>query len=295
MYYVMQFYASDFLWKYDIIFIEMMTMNFMQILSNNRNKLTKSEKRLAEYILAHSEQVIYSTMKSLGKNAGTGDATIVRLCKKLGFSGFSQLKIALAQESMVPQKKENETSYYGASADMLINSIRKTEQLINPKSLDKAVDLLLNAQRVYLFGVGHSGESAKDYEKTWLRIGLIAQAETDPHIQVQVSTLLSDKDVVIGLSLSGHTRDTYDSLELAKESGAKIITISNDLNSPISQLGDARLQTAVGEFMNIGSVAGQISQLYLCDVLARGYEKKTDRDTNKMKEKALRAVIKKSI
>ena len=68
---------------------------------------------------------------------------------------------------------------------------------------------------------GHSGESAKDYEKTWLRIGLIAQAETDPHIQVQVSTLLSDKDVVIGLSLSGHTRDTYDSLELAKESGAK--------------------------------------------------------------------------
>lgn len=270
-------------------------MNFMQILDSNKEKLTKSEKKLASYIATHSEQVIYSTMKSLGKNAGTGDATIVRLCKKLGFSGFSQLKIALAQESMVPQKKEKESSYYGASADMLINSIRKTEQLISQKSLDKAVDLLLNAKRVYLFGVGHSGESAKDYEKTWLRIGLIAQAETDPHIQVQVSTLLNDKDVVVGLSLSGHTRDTYDSLELAKKAGAKIITISNDLNSPISQLGDARLQTAVGEFMNIGSVAGQVSQLYLCDVLARGYEEKTALDTNKMKEKALRAVIKKSI
>ena len=270
-------------------------MNFMQILDSNKEKLTKSEKKLAGYIATHSEQVIYSTMKSLGKNAGTGDATIVRLCKKLGFSGFSQLKIALAQESMVPQKKEKESSYYGASADMLINSIRKTEQLISQKSLDKAVDLLLNAKRVYLFGVGHSGESAKDYEKTWLRIGLIAQAETDPHIQVQVSTLLNDKDVVVGLSLSGHTRDTYDSLELAKKAGAKIITISNDLNSPISQLGDARLQTAICEFMNICSVAGQVSQLYLCYVLARGYEEKTALDTNKMKEKALRAVIKKSI
>ena len=59
--------------------------------------------------------------------------------------------------------------------------------------------------------------------------------------------------------------------------------------------GDARLQTAVGEFTNIGSVSGQVSQLYLCDVLARGYEQKTDIDTDKLKERALQAVIKKSI
>lgn len=270
-------------------------MNYLQLLNENKNKLTKSEARLAEYIAAHSEQVIYSTMKSLGQNANTGDATIVRLCKKLGFAGFSQLKIALAQESMVPQQKEKADTYYAASATTLINSIHKTEELLNEESLNKAIQLLLNANRVYLFGVGHSGESAKDYEKTWLRIGLVAHAENDPHIQVQVSTLLSDQDVVVGLSLSGHTRDTYDSLELAKEKGAKIITISNDLNSPISLLGDARLQTAVGEFMNIGSVAGQISQLYLCDVLARGYEEQTSIDTDKLKEAALRAVIKKSI
>lgn len=271
------------------------TMEFIQILNNNKDKLTKSEERLAEYIATHSEQVIYSTMKSLGKNANTGDATIVRLCKKLGFSGFSQLKIALAQESMIPEEKEEKATFYSSSANTLINSINKTEHLLDAKSLNQAIDLLLHAHRVYLFGVGHSGESAKDYEKTWLRIGLIAHAENDPHIQVQVSTLLSDQDVVVGLSLSGHTRDTYDSLKLAKQSGAKIITISNDLNSPISQLGDVRLQTAVGEFMNIGSVAGQVSQLYLCDVLARGFEEKTSTDTAKMKEKALKAVIKKSI
>lgn len=270
-------------------------MDFMQILNEHQKELTKSEERLAEYIASHRERVIYSTMKKTGQEAKTGDATIVRLCKKLGFSGFSELKIALAQDSMAPAKPSKNKTFYDESANTLINSITQTQHLISQDSMNKAIELLLKAKRVYLFGVGHSGASAQDYEKTWLRIGLIAHAEIDPHIQVQVSTLLNKHDVVVGLSLSGHTRDTYDSLELAKQNGAKIITISNDLNSPISLLGDARLQTAVSEFMNIGSVSGQVSQLYLCDVLARGYEEKSKLDINKMKEKALRAVMKKSI
>ena len=117
----------------------------------------------------------------------------------------------------------------------------------------------------------------------------------DPHIQVQVATLLNKDDVVVGLSLSGHTKDTYDSLKVAKDYGAKILAITNDLNSPIAQLGDVSLQTSVSEFMNIGSVAGQVSQLYLCDVLAREYEKLNKVDVDKIKERALSEVMKKSI
>lgn len=146
-----------------------------------------------------------------------------------------------------------------------------------------------------MFGVGHSGESANDFAKTWLRIGLIAHAESDPHIQVQISSLLGPKDVVVGLSLSGHTKDTYDSLKFAKKNGAKIITISNDLNSPIAELGDVQLQTAVSEFSSVGTVAGQVSQLYLCDVLARGYEITTKVDSQELKEKVLVEILKKEI
>ena len=250
-------------------------MEFIQLYNQNKDKLTKSENKLANYIAAHTERVIYDTIKSLGKATNTGDATIVRLCKKLGYSGFSDLKIALAQ--------------------VLISSIEKTEELINPPTLKKAVSLLAKAQRIHIFGVGHSGESARDYERTWLRIGLIANAESDPHIQVQVATLLNKDDVVVGLSLSGHTKDTYDSLNVAKDYGAKILAITNDLTSPIAQLGDVSLQTSVSEFMSIGSVAGQVSQLYLCDVLAREYEKRNKVDVDKIKERALAAVIKKSI
>lgn len=273
-------------------------MNFIQLFNHNKNNLTKSEIKLANYIATHSERVIYDSIKSLGQAAGTSDATIIRLCKKLGFSGFSSLKISLAQESMtqeVSSTSDNDKGFYADSANLLINSISKTENLIVPDNLLKAVKLLSSAKQVYLFGIGHSGESAKDFAKTWLRIGLIAHAEVDPHIQVQISSLLSKKDVVVGLSLSGHTKDTYDSLNLAQKNGAKIITISNDLSSPIAELGNVQLQTAVSEFTSVGSVAGQVSQLYLCDVLARGYEIYTKIDSRIIKEKVLKEILKKGI
>ena len=268
-------------------------MEFIQRYNQNKDKLTKSENKLANYIATHTEHVIYDTIKSLGTATNTGDATIVRLCKKLGYSGFSDLKIALAQDSMMTTSKSHEEAQTSSelSSKVLISSIEKTEELINPSVLKQEA----KARRIHIFGLGHSGGSARDYERTWLRIGLIANAESDPHIQVQVATLLSKDDLVVGLSLCGHTKDTYDSLKVAKEYGAKIIAITNDLTSPIAQLGDVSLQTSVSEFMNIGTVAGQVSQLYLCDVLAREYEKLNKVDVDKIKEQALAAVMKKSI
>lgn len=273
-------------------------MNFIQLFNKNKNNLTKSEIKLANYIATHSEKVIYDSISSLGTDSNTSDATIIRLCKKLGFSGFSDLKIYLAQETMRPNKLKSQNksnNYYTDSANLLIKSITQTENLIVLKNLKAAVKLLANAKQVYLFGVGHSGESAKDFAKTWLRIGLIAHAEVDPHTQVQISSLLNANDVVVGLSLSGHTKDTYESLKLAKNNGAKIITISNELNSPIAELADIQLQTAVSEFRSVGSVAGQVSQLYLCEILARGYEIDTKIDTHELKEKVLKEILKKEI
>lgn len=271
-------------------------MNFIQLFNQNKSNLTKSENKLANYIATHSEHVIYDSIKSLGQATNTSDATIIRLCKKLGFSGFSNLKISLAQESMIQaESAAKNNQFYTDSANLLINSISKTENLIDSENLLAAVKLLANAEQVYLFGVGHSGESAKDFAKTWLRIGLIAHAEVDPHIQIQISSLLDAKDAVVGLSLSGHTKDTYDSLKLAQKNGAKIITITNDLSSPIAELSDVQLQTAVSEFTSVGSVAGQVSQLYLCDVLARGFEIYTKIDSQEIKEKVLKEILRKEI
>lgn len=101
-----------------------------------------------------------------------------------------------------------------------------------------------------------------------------ATAVTDAHFQAQVASLLTESDLVFGFSLSGRTKDTFDSLNVAKHNGATIIAITNYLNTPIGKQGDLVLQTAMQEFFNGGSVAGRVSQLYICDVITRDYENK---------------------
>ena len=105
-------------------------MNFIQLFNENKKELTKSEVKLANYIASHAEQVIYDTIKSLAIASDTSDATIIRLCKKLGFSGFSKLKIYLAQESISQNKlaaTSADSNFYIESANLLIDSINKTK------------------------------------------------------------------------------------------------------------------------------------------------------------------------
>lgn len=84
-------------------------------------------------------------------------------------------------------------------------------------------------------------------------------------------------------------------MKIAKDNGATIIAVTNYLSSPIAKLSDTVLQTAIEEFLDGGSLAGIISQLYLCNVLVQGYERQNQVDTILLREKALRSVIDKSI
>ena len=106
---------------------------------------------------------------------------------------------------------------------------------------------------------------------------------------------MDEGDTVIVFSLSGKTKDTYDSMKIAKKNGAKILAITNYLQSPIGRTADFVLQTAIEEFLNGASLAGKISQLYLCDILVQGYERKNNVDSIELREKVLRAIIDKSI
>lgn len=270
-------------------------MNIDNLIKSKYETLTKSEKKIAQYITNNKKAVIYGTMETIKKDIAVGDATIVRFSKKLGFSGFNDLKIDIAKDELTESNIDSSRDYYDDIADHLISTIKDTASLIDSNDLGKAVELISNCRKLYLFGVGHSGETALDFSKMLLRIGLIVHAETDPHFQAQMAAMLSKDDLVIGISLSGETRDTYSSLKMAKENGAKIISLTNNNLSSIAQISDITLRTSVEEFLNGGSLAGQLSQLYLCEVLIHGYEKQNKIDTVSIREKALRAIMKKRI
>ncbi|NSN12458.1 MurR/RpiR family transcriptional regulator [Enterococcus faecalis] len=271
-------------------------MNYIYLINEHYPLLTKSERKVADFILNSGESIIYSTMNDIKTKANVGDATIIRFCQKLGFSGFSDLKIEIAKEDF-SKKKEQPSSgkYHDEVAKSLIEVLQSTSCLINEEKLTKAIQLINQASSLYIFGVGSSGNTSLDLESMFLRVGIQAKAVLDPHYQAQVASLLTDRDLVIIFSLSGKTKDTYDSLKIAKNNGAKILAITNYIHSPIGKSADLVLQKAIEGFLNDGSLAGKISQLYICDLLVHEYEQNNKINSLDLREKVLRSIIDKRI
>ena len=196
-------------------------------------------------------------MNDIKTKANVGDATIIRFCQKLGFSGFSDLKIEIAKEDF-SKKKEQPSSgkYHDEVAKSLIEVLQSTSCLINEEKLTKAIQLINQASSLYIFGVGSSGNTSLDLESMFLRV---------------------------------------DSLKIAKNNGAKILAITNYIHSPIGKSADLVLQTAIEEFLNGGSLAGKISQLYICDLLVHEYEQNNKINSLDLREKVLRSIIDKRI
>ena len=250
-------------------------MSYIYLIKENYPFLTKSEKKVADFILNSGKTIIYSTMSDIKKNTKVGDATIIRFCQKIGFSGFSDLKIEIAKEDF-SQKKEHPTSvkYYDEIANSLTEALYSTIRLLDEEKLNEAIKMITQSKNIYIFGVGSSGNTSLDLENMFLRVGVQAKAVLDPHFQAQVASLLTVNDLVIIFSLSGKTKD---------------------IHSPIGKSADLVLQTAIEEFLNGGSLAGKISQLYICDLLVHGYEQNNNIDSVELREKVLRSIIDKSI
>lgn len=270
-------------------------MKYDHLINNHYDELTRAERKVADFVLNQGIKIIYATITDIKAATHVGDATIIRFCQKLGFSGFADFKIEIAKEDYTKQEQPQTEDAYDTLATQLGSIIKSTATLINREHLEQAITKMSAAKHIYLFGVGGSGQSADSFASILLRTGVRSTAVSDPHFQAQLASLLQPGDLVFGFSLSGRTQDTYDALQIAKDNGADIIAVTNYTNTPIGRLGDIVLQTAVDEFLNGGSVAGRVSQLYICDVLTKGYEIRNQVNVVGLREKVLRSIINKSI
>jgi len=271
-------------------------MDLIKLVQEKYHTLTKSEKKIANYLLQKKEAIKYSTISDIKKAVRVGDATIIRFCQKLGFSGFSDLKIEIAKEDFSQSYEfSGEKKYYDQVLAGLYEALKATRHLLNEEHLEKAIRAITQANHIYIYGVGSSGTSGIQLQNMFLRVGLHCRAITDPHYQAQSASLLNEHDVAIVFSLTGRTKDSYNSMKLACDNGATTIAITNYLSSPIAELGDIVLQTSIEDFIDGGSLAGIISQLYIGDLLVRGYEKNNQIDSLQLREKVLRSILEKRI
>ncbi|ALC89328.1 transcriptional regulator [Bacillus sp. FJAT-18017] len=233
------------------------------------NSLTKTEKKAADYIVGNRNDIIYCSVTELADKADVGETTVLRLCRKIGFTGFQDFKLALAQETvMMTAPVESEQSIISKTAARHLKILEESRQLLDEEQVEKAVQIMLSSKNNFFFGVGSSGLTALQAVNVFTRIGIICDSKQDSHFQAISASLLDEDDCAIGISVSGSTKDTIRNLEIAKKAGAKIICITSNRKSPITKLADIVLLTSSKEGPLEGSsIVSQIAQLSVIDIL----------------------------
>ena len=241
-----------------------------------RPSMSPAEKQVVDYILKSPEEVIHLSVSGLAENSGVSDATVVRTCRNIGFDGYQDFKVTLAQDIVTPLQSIHEEIDYKDSVEVVIDKVFQgafhtlnfTHDTIKASSIENAANSIINAKRICVVGQGNSHAIAVDLQHKLLRLGLNVIAYADSHLQTIAITYLSENDVLFCISHSGSSVDVIEDAKLAKKNGAIVISLTNIGSSPLSKISDINLFTASKETKyRIVALNSRIAQLAIIDTI----------------------------
>lgn len=219
------------------------------------DSLYDAEKKVADYVIAHLDEVIEMSVSELASNCDASQATVMRFCKKVGCTGFYQLKIKLAGElkEQKDQTVSNEISLDNVEQSVQNIMVNKVEELkatfdnINPDEFKKIIDMILNAGMIEFAAMGNTIPIAMDGAYKFNQLGLQAISSTVWESQAAFARTLKQGDVLFAISASGASRRLLDIVNIAKQNGAITIAVTNQHKSPLAEACDHILLTATRE------------------------------------------------
>jgi RpiR family carbohydrate utilization transcriptional regulator len=252
--------------------------HLLRRIQSQLSHLRKSERRVADYILQNPEAILPLRIADLAEAAAVSEPTVIRFCRALGFDGFQSFKLQLAQYLGSSGNYVQFSVSAGDSVadvnrkvfDATIGSLLTVRDEVDPKALEQAIAALAAARRVEFYGFGASGSVAIDAQHKFFRLQVSAAAYTDPHIQHMSAISLHPDDVVVAVSQSGRTKALIQSVNLAREAGAKVIGLV-PRGTPLAELCDFPIHINVEESELVYTpVSSRIAHLVVIDVLAMG-------------------------
>ena len=212
-----------------------MAGNILESITAQYHSLTRSGKKLADYIFAHTGEAQYFSISTLAENSGVSEASITRFCHGLGLAGYNDFKLALA----------------------------KTDHVTDMGELSDSPQ-----------GIASEGSMVMAME-AWARFSTATSRfvhVSDSHMQIMNTALATSRDVLLVFSYSGSTKDMEDTLQIAREHGVSIILVTHYPNSRAAQFADVVLLCGYNEGpLQSGSIPAKVGQLLLIDCLFYGF------------------------
>jgi glucokinase len=240
--------------------------------------LSPAERRVATVVLENPRTALNDPIGAIAKLAGVSQPTVIRFCRSLGFEGLADFKLKLGsgltgtiplQRTQV-RRQDATPDLCAKVLDNTISSIVQFRESLNVESIDRAIGLLREAQRVELYAIGNSSVVALDAQHKLFRFRIPVMTHTDPVMLAMAAQALGPKDVAVLISSSGQTAELVRAAQVAHDCGAKVIAITSN-QSPLAKKADVCIAVEHTEDSSIFvSMISRILHLLVIDMVAVG-------------------------
>jgi len=254
-------------------------MNILEKIANELDTFSKSERKVAEVILASPSTVIHASIAALAKQANISEPTVNRFCRRLDTKGYPDFKLHLAQSlangtpyvNRHVDENDSADEYTAKIFESTMANLELARKSLDTNSINRAVDLLTQANKISFFGLGASAVVAHDALNKFFRFN-VPVVYFDDILMQRMSAINSQQgDVVVLISHTGRTKSLVEVAQLAKENDATVIGITTE-GTPLAKECSLVLSVDVAEDTDLYMpMSSRIAQLALVDILATGF------------------------
>ncbi len=241
-------------------------MNILLRIQQNYNGLTKKERYVADYILKEKTNIKNINISILAEETGVSVGTITKVGKKLGYGNFVEMKLAIAKLDTL--EKDEYDGKFKQIYEFYKETIDRSNQIINQKMLEQVVQKINTARTIHIYGIGSSGLTAMELQYRLARMGYKVRVDNEYHQMIMNSSVLSDQDLVIAISISGETKEIVEAIKVAKSRHCYTISFTGTEDSSVAKVSDFSVPVVNTKFVKEERfINTQFSVLYVVDIL----------------------------
>ncbi|MFI4938803.1 MAG: SIS domain-containing protein [Burkholderiales bacterium] len=262
--------------------------------------LSKSEKKVAHAVLNDPNLAILGNITALARNAAVSEPTVVRFCRALGYDGWQEFKLKLAQSLALavrgldesPEQDDLAADLVNKICSRSINTLLDLRNNLDANAIQRALDVLTQSNKIEFYGQGTSGIVAADAQHKFFRSGVPTVAYSDPHIHSISASLLKKGDAVVAISQRGGSPALLHSVRLARNTEADVIALTPS-GTPLAEL--ATVLVPIDLSVNpdpYTPISARLAHLVVIDILAVGLALKRGPEFRKKMQNAQKALQK---
>ncbi|TNH07082.1 SIS domain-containing protein [Testudinibacter sp. TR-2022] len=255
-------------------------MGFLNKIEHLLGSYSKTELKIAEFILQHSLQVKNLSSSKLAETIGVSQSAIIKFSQKLGLRSYTEFRVAISEDLALNSKIKLHDDIglddsLATVAEKLFQekqqALQETYRINSLGVLQQVLTRLNSAKKILLIGIGNSALVAKDFAYKLNKISITALTEMDTHAQLVLSQTLTAEDLLFVISFSGQKKELLLAVETAKAQNVPVVALTSASFNPLHQAADQLLFSIADESLyRSSSIASRTAQHAITDLLFMG-------------------------